>query len=294
MTADPRFTGVFAAMVTPFTDGGASLSEERLRSYCDFLAGCGVSGLFAFGTTGEWPLLSEEERERGARVLADHAAGRLPVIVHVGAHATDQAARLAAAAREAGADAVSVLSPPFYHLDDAALADHFAAVAKAVEGFPVFLYNIPEYAGNDISPDLLLRVASRADNVIGIKYSGDSIGRLRGYRAAMGGAFRIFNGNDSLALAALREGVDGLVSGNASARPELLTSLYAAFRAGRFDDAAERQAALDAFIDARDASCELSTFKALCALRGAPAGDVRSPLKRLPADRRADLWRLLR
>jgi 4-hydroxy-tetrahydrodipicolinate synthase len=294
MTADPRFTGVFAAMVTPFTDDGAAVSEERLRAYCDFLVGLGVGGLFAFGTTGEWPLLGEEERTRGAEVLAGHAAGRLPVIVHVGAHATDQAARLAAAAREAGADAVSVLSPPFYHLDEAALADHFTAVARAVQGFPVFLYNIPEYAGNDISPDLLLGVASRADNVIGIKYSGDSIERLRDYRRTMGSGFRIFNGNDSLALAALREGVDGLVSGNASARPELLTSLYAAVRAGRLDDAAGRQAALDAFIDARDGSFELSTFKALCALRGAPVGDVRSPLKRLPADRRADLGRLLR
>jgi dihydrodipicolinate synthase/N-acetylneuraminate lyase len=70
--------------------------------------------------------------------------------------------------------------------------------------------------------------------------------------------------------------------------------LDAAVRAGRLDDAAGRQAALDAFIDARDGSFELSTFKALCALRGAPVGDVRSPLKRLPADRRADLGRLLR
>lgn len=294
MTVDPRFTGVFAAMVTPFTDDGAALSADRLRAYCDFLVGLGVNGLFAFGTTGEWPLLAEEERTRGAEVLAGHAAGRLPVIVHAGAHSTGQAVRLAAAARAAGADAVSVLSPPFYHLDEAALADHFTAVARAVEGFPVFLYNIPEYAGNDISPDLLLRVASRADNVIGIKYSGDSIERLRGYRRTMGSAFRIFNGNDSLALAALREGADGIVSGNASARPELLTSLYAAFRAGRLDDAGERQAALDAFIEDRDGSCELSTFKALCALRGAPVGDVRSPLKRLPVEKQAELGRLLR
>jgi dihydrodipicolinate synthase/N-acetylneuraminate lyase len=294
MTDLHRFAGVFAAMVTPFSDDGASLSEERLRAYCGFLVARGVSGLFAFGTTGEWPLLSEQERARGARVLVEAAAGRVPVIVHAGAHSTDLAARLAAGAREAGADAVSVLSPPFFPLDDAALFEHFTAVARAVPGFPVFLYNIPEYAGNDISPDLLLRVASGADNVIGLKYSGDSLDRLRNYRRVMGGGFRIFNGNDSLALAALRQGADGLVSGNASCRPELLTGLEAAFREGRVEDAAGRQRDLDAFIAARDASCELSTFKALCALRGVPVGDVRPPLKRL-ADADGDaLGRLLK
>ena len=294
MNQDQLFAGPFTAMITPFTDDGSSLSEPRLRAYCDFLIAGGVSGLFAFGTTGEWPLLSEAERAAGAKALVSHAAGRVPVIVHAGAHSTEAAARLAAGAREAGADAVSLLSPPFYPLDDAALFDHFTAVARAVRGFPVFLYNIPEFAGNDISPALLLRVASRADNVIGLKYSGESLTRLRGYRLVMGSGFRLFNGNDSLALPALHEGADGLVSGNASARPELLVALYAAFRGGRLREAADRQKDLDRFIAARDPTCELSTFKALCAHRGVAVGDVRPPLKRLPADGRADMGRFLR
>ena len=114
----------------------------------------GISGLFAFGTTGEWPLLTEAEHTAGARVLAQQARGRVPVIVHAGAHGTEQAVRLALGAREAGADAVSLISPPFFPLDEEALLRHFTAVARAVAGFPVFLYNIPEYAGNDLSPAL--------------------------------------------------------------------------------------------------------------------------------------------
>ena len=82
-------------------------------------------------------------------------------------------------------------------------------------------------------PRLFLRVAGQADNVVGMKFSGDSLTRTREYRRAMGAAFSLFNGNDSLALPALHEGADGLVSGNASTRPELLVSLYAAFREGR-------------------------------------------------------------
>jgi 4-hydroxy-tetrahydrodipicolinate synthase len=280
-------------MVTPFTDDGTAVSEARLRAYCDFLIDRGISGLFAFGTTGEWTLLTEAERADGARILAQQARRRVPVIVHAGAHATEQAVRLAVGAREAGADAVSLISPPFFPLDDAALFDHFTTVARAVAGFPVFLYNIPEFAGNDLSPALLLRVAKQADNVIGLKYSGDSLNRFREYRRTMGSSFGLFNGNDSLALPALHEGADGLVSGNASARPELLAALYALFRDGRYREAADKQRELDDFIAARDGSCELSSFKAMLAHQGVQVGDVRAPLKRLSAEGRAALRRLL-
>jgi dihydrodipicolinate synthase/N-acetylneuraminate lyase len=289
----PRFSGPYAAMVTPF-DEGAELSEPRLAAYCDFLIGQGVGGLFAFGTTGEWPLLSEEERAAGARALVRQAAGRVPVIVHAGAHGTAQAIRLARAAREAGAAAASLLSPPFYPLDPEALLAHFAAVARAVPGFPVFLYNIPEYAGNDITPGLLLRVARQADNVIGLKYSGDSLERFAEYRRVMGPDFSLFNGNDSLALSALELGADGLVSGNASARPELLVGLFSRFREGRREEAAAKQAELNAFIAGREGASELSFFKALLALRGVPVGEVRPPLARLSAEGRAALARRLK
>ena len=287
------FRGPFAALVTPFTDDGTAVSEARLRAYCDFLIGQGISGLFAFGTTGEWPLLTEEERTAGARILALQARGRVPVIVHAGAHGTEQAVRLAVGARAAGASAVSLISPPFYNLDDEALLEHFTAVARAVSGFPVFVYNIPEFTNNDVSAALLLRVARKADNVVGLKYSGDSLPRLREYRRVMGRDFCLFNGNDSLALPALHEGADGLVSGNASARPELLVALYAAFREGRAAEAADRQRELDEFIAGRDPACELSSFKALLALQGVPVGDVRPPLKRLGEEGRVALRRLL-
>jgi 4-hydroxy-tetrahydrodipicolinate synthase len=293
MAHNARFTGLFAAMVTPFTDDASAVSEPRLRAYCDFLIKSGVDGLFAFGTTGEWPLCTEAERAFGARIIVEQARGRVPVIIHAGAHDTEQAIRLATGAREVGADAVSLITPPFFPLDDAALFDHFMAVARAVQGFPVFLYNIPEYAGNDISPELLRRVAMKADNVIGLKYSGNTLELLREYRRSTGTGFSLFSGNDIFALPGLREGADGLVSGNASARPELLAELYAAFKEGRQREAAEKQEKLEEFISARDPSCELSTFKGLCALRGIPVGDVRAPLKRLTADGKAALGRLL-
>jgi 4-hydroxy-tetrahydrodipicolinate synthase len=278
-------------MVTPFTDDGTAVSEARLRAYCDFLIGRGIHGLFAFGTTGEWPLLSEAERDAGARILVEQARGRVPVIIQAGAHSTEQTRRLAVRAREAGASAVSVVSPPYFPLGDQALLDHFTAVARAVSGLPVFLYNIPEFTNNDISSGLLLRAAGAADNIIGLKYSGGSLNRFREYRRTMGAGFILFNGNDSLALPALHEGADGLVSGNASSYPEVLVALFELFRQGRFGEAREKQAELDAFIAGRDEARELASFKAILGLRGVPVGEVRAPLGRLDQEGFAALRR---
>ncbi len=172
------------------------------------------------------------------------------------------------------------------------LASFGSVIAGAADDVPytVAKSRWPEGLGNHRA---CVRVAGKADNVIGMKHSGSSLTRIREYRRAMGTGFCLFNGDDSLALPALHEGVDGLVSGNASTRPELLAALYALFREGKHGEAAEKQRALDDFIAGRDSSCELSSFKALLALRGMPVGDVRLPLKRLGAEGREALGRLL-
>jgi 4-hydroxy-tetrahydrodipicolinate synthase len=298
------FEGVYAAMVTPFADGGGALSPERLRDYCAFLVRRGVNGLFTGGTTGEWPLLGEEERKseaeavvaavRGLPPVAGGPAGGVRVIVHGGAHATGLAARLAVHARLAGADAVSLIGPPYYPLDEEALLEHFCAVAREVQGFPVFLYNIPSLTGNDVTPDLLRRIARRADNVVGLKYSAGDLARFREYRRVMGAGFTLFIGDDGLALPALRAGASGIVSGNASAVPDLAVRLYRLFREGRLPEAARAQAELDGFIAGIDGSAELSSFKAILGWRGVPAGEVRRPLKPLPASGRRALERRIR
>lgn len=276
-----KLEGVFAAMVTPFSDDGSRISIERLKNYVEFLISRGISGLFALGTTGEWPLLSIEERRLATETLAHAINGRVPLIVHCGANSTDVASGLARHARGLGVAAVSIIAPGFYPLDDDALVDHFTAVARSVPDVPVFLYNIPSLTLNDITPATVLRAASLNPNIIGIKYSGDDTLRFRSYRRRLGRDFSLFCGNDSMASTWLGEGADGLVSGNASAYPEMLVRLYSAFRRGGEAAASEPQAELDEIIENRDEGRELSLFKHSLAFRGVPVGNVRPPLRRL-------------
>jgi len=279
-----KLEGVFAAMVTPFSDDGSRISVERLEGYVEFLISRKVSGLFALGTTGEWPLLSVEERRLACETLVRSVGGRVPLIVHCGANSTEVASELARHARGLGVAAISIIAPGFYPHDDDALVDHFTAVARSAPDTPVFLYNIPSLTLNDITPETALRAASLNPNIIGIKYSGDDTVRFHSYRRRLGPDFSLFCGNDSMASAWLGEGADGLVSGNASAFPEMLVRLYAAFRRGDGAAGLEGQAELDEIIANRDESRELSLFKHSLAFRGVEVGDVRPPLRRLTAD----------
>src|ERR671938_125664 len=105
--------GAVAAALTPLADDG------------------GVDGILALGTTGEGVLLAPDERRRVAELFVAAAAGRIRVAIHCGAQSTRDTVALAAHAADAGADAVAVIGPPYFELDDSALLEHFAAAASA-------------------------------------------------------------------------------------------------------------------------------------------------------------------
>ncbi|MFL6021367.1 MAG: dihydrodipicolinate synthase family protein, partial [Gaiellaceae bacterium] len=132
--------GALAAAVTPLRDGGTALDEDAFAPYVDYLAAGGLDGLLALGTTGEGILLSLDERRRAAELFVAAGGGRLQVAVHAGAQTTADTTALAAHAVEAGADAVAVIGPPYYALDEESLFAHFAAAAKACEPLPFYLY----------------------------------------------------------------------------------------------------------------------------------------------------------
>ncbi len=276
-----RFEGVYAAMVTPFSDDGKAVSTERMNGYIDFLVDRGVNGIFALGTTGEWPLLTTEERIATTRDLVAMVNHRVPLIVHCGANGTETAIELCRCARTDGVDAVSIVSPSYYELDPNSIVEHFVQIAESVKEMAVFLYNIPSCTGNEITPDIAAQVAGRCANVVGLKYSGDDIVRFRAYRKRMGDEFHLFGGNDSLALLNLHAGASGLVSGNASAYPEVLVSLYRAFASGDVRRAEQIQLSLDRIIEEREEISDLSVFKNILRTRGIPVGDVRKPLNRV-------------
>src|SRR5689334_10033179 len=156
--------GALAAALTPLTDGGEALDEAAVGPYVDFLAEGGVDGLLALGTTGEGFLLPVEQRRRAAQLFGEASAGRLQVAVHCGAQSTWDTVELAAHAADVGADAVPVMAPPYFPLDDAALLAHLAAAARAADPTPFYVYEFAARSGYAVPLPVLEQLREEAPN----------------------------------------------------------------------------------------------------------------------------------
>jgi dihydrodipicolinate synthase/N-acetylneuraminate lyase len=272
--------GTLAAAITPLRDDGESLDEDAFAPYLDFLAEGGLDGILALGTTGEGILLSRDERQRAAALFIEASQGRLQVAVHCGAQTTADTVSLAAAAAEQGADAVAVIGPPYYALDEQALVRHFAAAAEACRPIPFYLYEFRARCGYSIPLGAIERLRELAPNLAGLKVSNQPFAEVEPYLLE---GLDVFVGAESLVLQGLERGAAGAVSGLAAAFPELVASLVR----DRAGDVGETRAMLERFPFQ-------AAVKVCIAHRGVPVRqDVRAPLRVLNADERAELERWL-
>ena len=279
----PVIRGALAATVTPLRGGGAALDEDAFGPLVDFLHGGGVDGLLAFGSNGEGILLSVAERERGLRLFVAASAGRLQVAAHCGAQTTADTVALAADAAEAGADAVAVIAPPYFLLDEEAQLAHFVAAARACAPLPFYVYEFARTSGYPVAIDVLLRLQAEAPNFVGLKVSDTPWEAFEPYLLP---GLDVFVGPEALIYRGLQAGAVGAVSALASAFPgEVAAVVHEPTEA-----AGARLADLRATVDTFPRQAAL---KRVIAAKGVPiASAVRAPLRDLTPDEasRLDAW----
>ncbi|MCI8586242.1 MAG: dihydrodipicolinate synthase family protein [Lachnospiraceae bacterium] len=221
-----KLYGTVVPMVTPLTEED-KIDVESLQRLTDHCIDGGLQCLYPCGTTGEMMYLTTEERKQTAETVVRHAAGRVPVFVHVGAWNLKETIALAQHAASIGADGIGVVTPAFYKLSDRGIADYYITVAKSVpEDFPVYLYGIPQNAVNDLSVAVCEQVAGQCPNVIGAKYSYPDMTRLQQLMTVRKERFHVLVGPDHLFQAVVAVGGDGVVSGNAMCIPEHYAALW--------------------------------------------------------------------
>ena len=281
--------GVVPPILTPFGERG-EVDEGSLRSLATYLVGAEVEGLYVCGTTGEFPLLTGAERRRILEVVVEEVGGRIPVYAHVGAAGTAETVELARHAVSVGVDGVGAITPYFFRYDDDALRRHYLALAEAVAPLPVYLYNLPLFANNTVSPELADELYRRASNIVGLKDSSGDVEVLRAHRAVSPGRrVSLLSGTDGLNLAALELGCDGMISGNANPAPEPFVELVRACRAGDGAGAEEAQRRIDVVRAALSNGARLSDFKAVLVARGV----LRTAVVRAPQPAAGDGAQLL-
>ena len=289
-----RLFGVTTAMVTLFDDRG-NPDIEAMRELTSFLIDKGVHGLYPLGTTGEMFRLSESERKSVAAAVVDEAAGRVPVFVHVGAMRQDETIVLAHHAASIGADGIGVISPAYFGANERNIESYYDAVARAIPShLSMYLYNIPQLAVNDLSAQLVARVAARHQNVVGVKYSYPDFVRTSEYLDIRDGGFSVMHGTDSVFTAALALGCDGTVSGISGVYPEPFVRVYDAVRANAWDTARAWQRTARRFCNALRNGSNMAYFKEGLRRRGVvDRPGMRAPQLPLTADETEALQREL-
>lgn len=297
------FQGCMPALMTP-CDAHGKPDHDALVATAAALVAAGMSGVVYCGSMGEWPLLSDAQRQEGVRRLV--AAG-LAVVVGTGAQNPGLAAAHAAHAREVGAAGLMVIPRVLSRGSSAAAQrQHFTRVLRAAGGLPAVIYNSPHY-GFETRADLFRELRAEFPNLVGFKEFG-------GAAALTYAAEHITSGQPELALLVgvdtqvfhgfVRCGAVGAITGVGNALPRPVLRLAELCRhAARGDAAAyglasELSAALEPLALHDEGSDLVLYYRQLMVLEGRPEyarridpSDVLSDSQRAHLERQ---WRQFR
>jgi len=202
-----RFGAVVTAMVTPFSDDG-SLDLDAAISVARWLVDHGSDGLVVAGTTGEGPVLSDDEKVDLWRAVTD--AVTVPVLAVSASNDTAHSVELTRRAAECGVAGALVVTPYYNRPSQAGIEAHFRAVAAA-SALPLVIYDIPVRTGRKIAHDTFVRLARDVPTILGVKdAAGDPAASAR-LVAETPESFELYSGDDSLTLPLLSVGAVGVV-----------------------------------------------------------------------------------
>jgi len=215
--------GCGTALVTPFRPDG-SLDEAALHAHVNWQIANGITLLIPAGTTGEASTLSEAEVFRVVETTVAAAGGRVPVFAGCTHNSTAQAALNAKKlSRIDGLTGLLSANPYYNRPGQEGQYQHFRAIAQATD-LPILLYNIPGRTGANLEPDTVLRLAE-IPNIVGMKESSGNLAQITELITKAPRAFKVFSGDDALALPTLAVGGAGLISVASNAIPQQMAQM---------------------------------------------------------------------
>jgi 4-hydroxy-tetrahydrodipicolinate synthase len=271
----PRFGSVITAMVTPFDDAGA-LDLEAAAVVARHLVDSGSEALVVAGSTGEGPVLSDDERLDLFRAVV--GAVDVPVIGSTGSNDTAHSVALTKAAKACGVDAVLVVTPYYNRPSAAGLSAHFRAVAGASD-LPVVLYDIPVRSGRRIGTALTLELARDVPTIVAVKDATGDVAAAATVVAESPAGFDVYCGDDSLTLPFISVGGAGIISVAAHWASRHFADMIGCHQEGRVQRAMTiNQHLTDSYrFESTDEYPNPVPAKAACRALGLPVGQCRLP-----------------
>jgi 4-hydroxy-tetrahydrodipicolinate synthase len=273
---EPRIHGIVPPLVTPFRPDD-TVDEDALRAETRYLVEqARVHGLAVAGSTGEGHAMTTAEVRRVTEVVVDEARGRVPVITGIITDSTASAIERGRAVRDLGVAALQVT--PVHYLfrpDDDAMMRHFEALARGT-GLPIIIYNVVPWAY--LSPQLLARILTSVEGVIGVKQSAGDLKLLADLLLLVGNRARIMAAVDALLYPSFLLGAHGSIAAILTAVPGLCVQLWEAVHAGDHKQALALHEKLLPIWNAIAHDNLPANVKHCLALQGRPAGVPRAPM----------------
>ncbi|MBO0935224.1 dihydrodipicolinate synthase family protein [Fibrella sp. HMF5335] len=234
MNASVTWTGVYPALLTPFTAQDTldvPLFEKNLHAQLD----AGVHGFIIGGSLGEASTLENDEKIALLQSALAVCQGKVPVVVNIAEQATRQAVARAHEAEANGADGLMLLPPMRYPADARETVAFFKAVAGETS-LPIMIYNNP-YDYKIMTTVAMFHELAGHTNIQAVKESTRDLTNITRMRNAFGDRFKLMGGVDTLALEALLLGCDGWVGGLVDAFPRETVAIYDFAKAGKVAEA---------------------------------------------------------
>lgn len=204
------FGRMVTAMVTPFDDN-LKIDYAAAERLIEHLLSTGTTGIVVSGTTGESPVLDEDEKRELLKFVVSKVKGRAVIVMGTGSNDTVKSVKASREAESLGADGVLVVAPYYNKPNQDGLKAHFLAVASATS-LPVMLYNIPGRTGINITSETTLWLAEQSPGIRALKDSTGSVEQAQETARLSKDNFRIYSGDDYLTLPFLSVGGCGVVS----------------------------------------------------------------------------------
>lgn len=284
------FGEVITAMLTPFDENG-EVNYENAARLATYLADNGSDAIVLAGTTGETPVLSDDEKLQLFRTVKAAVQSKVKVLAGTGSNSTKQTIRMTMLAEECGVDGIMLVVPYYNKPSQEGLYRHFKEVAEKT-ALPVMLYNVPGRTAVNMSAETTIRL-SQIPNVAAIKEASGDLEQIARIRGGAPENFAVYSGDDSMTLPILSIGGVGIVSVAAHIAGKEIKRMVSAYQAQDTATALSIHLRLLPLFKVLFIATSPAPVKGAMNMLGHNMGPVRLPLVELTDGQAADIRNVL-
>ena len=231
------FSGVGTAIITPFLKNG-EIDFEALKKITHFQAENNIDAIVSLGTTGEAPVISDEERYKIIKTVTGEVSGKCKIIIGTGGNNPKIVVELNKQAQLFNPDSLLIVNPYYNKGTQESLVDYFSFISEQTE-IPIILYNVPSRTGMNILPETAVKIHLKNPNIVAIKEASESISQIAHLCSIKPDSLTVYSGNDDQTLPIMSLGAKGVISVFSNAYPSQMKKITDSALNNNFNKAAE-------------------------------------------------------